>query len=365
MKTLLRQSWLFLAVFLAVYGSGIGTTNAEHDLFQADALNFTASGSFPIFSTTLDTQTTRTWGRGTGGTNQQLLMVKFQTNSNARFCGFRSKIYTTAYDENTRLFFRIRTGGNIDINGQLTGATTLFEDYRFASHLPRAGYTTPQGENVGDYVEFPLTINHTANGFITDNQGCGTLTSGGIYWFQLQTDTPTTADENNIYVSYERSSEEYGNIIQEWSWTAGATLWTRTNHNLSFQLYADNPSSIFQLDPLSFPSSTSYNFVNGDFGLLGNLFRDIIVWAFFPDQAQLEKFGNLYNLIQNKPPLGYFYLTQTELGNLEIGTASVSFMANSITIIEPIINPLRTGLAWILWFLLALYLFKRISHLEL
>lgn len=109
------------------------------------------------------------------------------------------------------------------------------------------------------------------------------------------------------------------------------------------------------------PTSASYNFTTHDYGALGNFFRDIIVAGFWPSQNSLGQYASLSDTIKNKPPFGYFSAIKTAFSGLATssGTADTTLAHSAI---KAFTDPLRTGLAVVLWVGFGWYLWKRFIH---
>lgn len=109
------------------------------------------------------------------------------------------------------------------------------------------------------------------------------------------------------------------------------------------------------------PTSTaSYPFANQDFGVFGNLFRDLMVWLFVPQQSTLNQYGSLITTTQNKPPFGYFTAVKNSFSQLSSASANITLNLTGFTIISDI----RTGFVWLLWLFFAIFLLKRFIHFD-
>ena len=95
-----------------------------------------------------------------------------------------------------------------------------------------------------------------------------------------------------------------------------------------------------------------------DFGVIGNAFRDVLLWVFVPSDNAFNQFTTLLTPIENKPPIGYFTLISASFSSLASGSATVSL---DLTAIEPITTPFKTGLAWLLWVLWAVWALGRVT----
>lgn len=185
-------------------------------------------------------------------------------------------------------------------------------------------------------------------------QNCWTAYAQRIYWFEFS--LRNVGYQEARFVAYQTAQQVF---INHGGYGQIATSsWVDTGRDWSFEIINDFSEAQAGLPP----ASASYGFENKDFGLLGNMFRDVIVWLFFPDQANLDRFGDLWDMIRLKPPIGYFTAVKDELALVGVGSASLTF---DTTAAAGIITPLRTGIIVLLWILFAFWIFHRLRHLEL
>lgn len=102
-----------------------------------------------------------------------------------------------------------------------------------------------------------------------------------------------------------------------------------------------------------------------DFGCwLGQVLR----FLFIPTSTSISNFGTLKGKIENKPPFAYFYIIKNEIANIS-ATSSATTTIDTIEIPEIIkdliFDPLKLGLAGLIWFVGVVYLFIRIKHIQL
>lgn len=185
-------------------------------------------------------------------------------------------------------------------------------------------------------------------------QNCWTAYAWHTYWFEFSLrDTGYQVAKMRGY-----QTDYWGGVMIDGFAKTIAGSWIDTGRSWSFEIVNDLSQAQQEMPP----SSASYGFTDKDFGLLGNMFRDVIVWLFYPSQDALNQFGNLYDTIKAKPPIGYFTAVQSELGYLGAGSASITF---DTTAAAGIINPLRVGLIVILWIMFAFWIFHRLRNLDL
>jgi hypothetical protein len=113
------------------------------------------------------------------------------------------------------------------------------------------------------------------------------------------------------------------------------------------------------------PTGSGYGFENQDFGFLGNMFRDVIYWLFVPSQSSLEQFTNLWDAVKMKPPIGYFTTVKTAFDSLTTASGSFYLTFSGLDSGDSPLAPLKTGLIWILYIMLAFWILHRIRQLEI
>jgi hypothetical protein len=284
-----------------------------------------------------DTETYYDWGGiASGDTDFGATAEKYVPSINQQICSVETKIQlrTHRFNPDAVLYAQLLSGGTSPFNATpLEGAVAI---------SPVASLS---------YIGEPITYLHR------DFNTCHDLTGGTTYWVIYYGSNTTSTFRN-----YGKASVSA--ISFAWRYKMSQSAWFQiANFDHSFRLlneYYQTPAP--SPPPPSPPSTASYGFENKDFGLLGNMFRDVIVWLFYPSQDALNQFGNLYDTIKAKPPIGYFTAVQSELGYLGAGSASITF---DTTAAAGIINPLRVGLIGILWIMFAFWIFHRLRNLDL
>jgi hypothetical protein len=98
---------------------------------------------------------------------------------------------------------------------------------------------------------------------------------------------------------------------------------------------------------------------------LTGCFKNAGIWLFYPSSDSIEKYNSFIELIQRKPPVGYFTIVKTSIG----GLSSTSTSAFSITIPNSLkqyfFNPMDAGIAGILWIYFLFMFYKRLKHIQL
>lgn len=197
------------------------------------------------------------------------------------------------------------------------------------------------------------------------SNGCQTLKTGFTYWLRFYINASQTAnnaiyhDYGNVYTSSTSLAyAQYGssNPVADSSYHAITTI-------PNFQLTDGGSGGETAIDTnaLLFPPATAST-SNPDFGIFGNYIRDVLIWLFKPSPASLAQFGTLKDGIASKPPFGYYTLIKDDFSGLATSSATVSFY--DLSSISSILNPIKTGLAVLLWVLYAVFLIKRFTNFD-
>lgn len=202
--------------------------------------------------------------------------------------------------------------------------------------------------------------------FITSNySSCVNLNSTDTYWFHIY--AQNSQSDSTAITKYWNSTNTSGSyetwyLDQTGTFPYDGTGWHKNNGGFTVPNFrilnsgtgGQTPND-FENNPFPPPASVS----NQDFGVLGNYIRDVFIWLFKPDSRVVNQFSTLFTSVQNKPPFGYFTAIKNEFADLASGSPTTSF--GSISAISAIIDPLRTGFAWLLWLLFAVFLIKRFT----
>lgn len=101
-------------------------------------------------------------------------------------------------------------------------------------------------------------------------------------------------------------------------------------------------------------------------GFFQNSMCNVFVWLFYPSADSLNLFSTLSSSYGRKPPFGYFTAYYGALNSLQSGTSTLVLMdASSTEAFSPIFSPIRTGFAWLIPLLFAVWVMIRFKHLEL
>jgi hypothetical protein len=141
----------------------------------------------------------------------------------------------------------------------------------------------------------------------------------------------------------------------------------REGHNYLFDITMGGILS----QPIKQTFAVSYNISAGvivyDTCSTGDFFcyiKNGLRWAFTVPPITFDKFGDLKTQIQNKPPFGYITGIYTTLGGFNNSTNGVYTLVPSSDINNMIFTPIKNGLAWVLYIVLAIALFKRFKDIN-
>lgn len=93
--------------------------------------------------------------------------------------------------------------------------------------------------------------------------------------------------------------------------------------------------------------------------------RNALRWAFTIPPTTFEKFTELKASIQNKAPFGYVTGIYTTLGSFNNSTNGVYTLGQSSDINNMIFTPIKNGLSWFLYIMVAVVLFKRFKDINI
>lgn len=132
-------------------------------------------------------------------------------------------------------------------------------------------------------------------------------------------------------------------------------------------IYSDETYSFFVIgNPYDTGTTTIVNtdFACDDLGTIAGAFCSVLVKLFKPTPASMSKFSHLGDLLKEKPPFGYFYTLKDAFGDFENST-STAFVLAGVDSLGDVFDPIKTGMAWVLWIFFGLYAIKRIAHYNL
>jgi len=91
----------------------------------------------------------------------------------------------------------------------------------------------------------------------------------------------------------------------------------------------------------------------------------MFTYLFVPNPNSLNKFSELADEIENKPPLGYFTKIKEVLSGVNATGTPIFDIGNYAGFSGSIFTPIRTGITWLLWLFFGVVIFNRFRHIEL
>jgi hypothetical protein len=100
-----------------------------------------------------------------------------------------------------------------------------------------------------------------------------------------------------------------------------------------------------------------------DFGFLGNLIRDALIFLFIPGEEFLSRFSDLFALVSSKPPIGFITASISAFDALEEGTPVETLEGTST--LSAYFDPIKVVVGAILFLLFGIYLIKRVGTINI
>jgi len=141
-------------------------------------------------------------------------------------------------------------------------------------------------------------------------------------------------------------------------------------------LYSINDTTLARETMLSYSDVISFRVDNSigtggsagacawnDFGCIGTA---VLKAVFVPKQTSFLQFQDFKNLLTQKAPFGYAVQIYDDLTTIHYDASDPVIVMEQVTPITNLIfTPMRTGLAWVLWFAFAFLLFKRFKDIQI
>ena len=93
--------------------------------------------------------------------------------------------------------------------------------------------------------------------------------------------------------------------------------------------------------------------------------KNAFLWGLIPSADSLNQFVSLKTQIQNKPPFGYLTILTNNLSNATTTGATAFTLTIPQYLKDFVFDPIKTGLSAILWFVGLVWLYKRLTHIQL
>lgn len=97
---------------------------------------------------------------------------------------------------------------------------------------------------------------------------------------------------------------------------------------------------------------------------ISGCFQNALVYLFYPSTASISQYATLWTTVENKPPFGYVLAVQNAVGGFTTsGTETFDF--GTLPFVSTIFNPIRTGIAALLWLVFIVAFYHRLSTLDI
>lgn len=134
------------------------------------------------------------------------------------------------------------------------------------------------------------------------------------------------------------------------------------NADVSFNVIdgLDNILGITVFEELGLLATSTCDIYN-----LSGCFQNALVFAFYPNEKILNKFGDLKTLVETKPPFGYIAVTANQLGGIT-ATGTSSFELETEGNIQTLIfDPIRSGLSDVFYICFGFWFLNRVRKQEI
>ncbi|GAH93628.1 unnamed protein product [marine sediment metagenome] len=236
-------------------------------------------------------------------------------------------------------------------------------------------FDEPQGFQYGNA---PIDLDISGDYFIAP---------GEIYWDGIQVEMTfyspfgtTTPSVYYEYIVFQNSQNEgegtFDSEVDDINWTAAidgsyayrARFYYEVYDYMGFSEWIYNEGLYYWIfsagdyDLSTMPEMEDYFATTTDFGLLGNMFRDVLIYLFKPNESVLDFWRTIKDRVADKPPFGYYGLIRQAFDNFTSEATPAFTLASATSTAEYIFTPLKSGLGWILWILFGVWFLKRFVH---
>jgi len=94
-------------------------------------------------------------------------------------------------------------------------------------------------------------------------------------------------------------------------------------------------------------------------------FKNAVVWAFYPSSASLEIYTTFIGLLQQKSPVGYFFVIKNAITGLNASSTPAFNITIPVHLKTYIFDPVDIAIASILWVFFVFAFYKRLKHLTI
>ncbi|MHA1297371.1 MAG: hypothetical protein ACTSPH_12290, partial [Promethearchaeota archaeon] len=223
---------------------------------------------------------------------------------------------------------------------------------------------------------YPVDLSSLPNDFTTWKTKFSTIASGSysikIDYFDYSDTNIIFTDEAGLSISSEALDLDFdilksNLLIGGHNYNATAFLLdiqrnvlsqTSIDFTAGFGLY-DNWDYIVDA-----PTSTSTVFTmtcDETSNFFENSLCHLAVFLFMPADDVLANFYTLWDTIKGKAPMGYITSAIDEYQDFSNSTSTIFILQQIPAVNTKVFNPLKTGIAWVLWFSFGIFIIKRIG----
>jgi hypothetical protein len=184
-----------------------------------------------------------------------------------------------------------------------------------------------------------------------------TFTVGHVYMI-YPVDFGTNYDSVWGYIQYDTSSSTINNIQTCYIDLFCGGFFLETDHASMWVDFSNTGVAV--VSPVTSCLMSTFPFID-----IFSCISDTFVYLFVPQSTAFDSFGTLKDEIKDKAPFGYFTSAVSAISDIS-GTSTPAFtLATSSPIMTYIFNPLRTGLAWVLYLAGLIWIYKRLTNIDI
>ena len=295
--------------------------------------------------------------------------------------GFNWSLFSPEQDEDW-FFAVVETDQRYDFIDYFLGNTSTPPSgeyhtipFKWGSGSNDINFDEPQGFQYGNA---PIDLDISGDYFIAPSE---------IYWSGIQVEMTyypsfgtTTPSIYYEYIGFQNSQNEgegtFDSEVDDIEWIAAIDGSYAYRARFYYEVYdymyysewiydEDLYYWIFRTgdyDLSTMPKMEDYYATTTDFGLLGNMFRDVLIYLFKPNESVLDFWRTIKDRVATKPPFGYYTLIKQAFDNFTSEATPAFALSSATSTAEYIFTPLKSGLAWVLWILFGVWFLKRFIH---
>jgi hypothetical protein len=161
------------------------------------------------------------------------------------------------------------------------------------------------------------------------------------------------------YISFKTTATPATSVIQCFEDIfCDTNVFYTANHSAVWITFADTGTAVVL--PVTTCLMSTFPFID-----IFSCIKDTLVYVFIPQSTAFDSFITLKDDIKNKAPFGYFTSAVSSMSDISSTSTPAFTLATSSPIMTYIFNPLRTGLAWVLYLAGLIWLYKRLTNIDI